>query len=350
MEYLGTDKVINQIDPLVSVCLQVYNNEDYIQKCISSILQQQTNFPIEIIIGEDDSTDKTREICKKLAEENQDKIRLFLRSEKDKIFHKGKKTSRFNFMSNLYSARGKYIALCDGDDYWISHIKLRRQVEILEKNLDLIAVHHWQKYAVLKDGIWHEISAPTESGFGYCNDEISDVRKIFKNEMRVKARTVLFRNVITPDFLPSWFTKVAFADVSLSFLLGKKGKFYFIDESWAVYRQSPTESLSTAGIVELGLSRFRVEHLQNYIEIWDYVNRYYNFKYNKESQKTVRHFYSLIIKYMPDSYKNYFNLLHYNNVDRKIPFYRSAYHNWFLLGVICKMLFKKSLNRLRKKF
>lgn len=350
MEYLGTDKEINKIEPLVSVCVQVYNNEEYILKCISSILQQKTNFPIEIVIGEDDSTDNTREICKKLANDNQDKIRLFLRSEKDKIYHKGKKTSRFNFMSNLYAARGKYIALCDGDDYWISDTKLERQFNILEENHDLIAVHHWQKYAVLKDGKWREVPAPTGSGYGYCNEEISDVRKIFENEMRVKARTVLFRNIITSDFLPSWFTKVAFADVSLSFLLGKRGNFYFIDESLAVYRQSHTESLSTAGIVELGFSRYRVEHFQNYIEIWDYVNRYYNFKFNKESRKTVLHFYTLIIKYIPDSYRNYFRLLYFNNFERKLPIYRTAYHNWFLIGVVIKMLYNKSLNRLRKIF
>ena len=125
---------------------------------------QKTNFYFEIIIGEDDSTDNTRDICKGLAEKNQDKIRLFLRSEKDKIYHRGRKTSRFNYMSNLRSARGNYIALCDGDDYWTDSKKLQKQVTILDENKNFIASHHWQKNAVFEDDNWSEVDSPKENG------------------------------------------------------------------------------------------------------------------------------------------------------------------------------------------
>ena len=62
-EYLGTEKPVNKIAPLVSVTVAAYQHEIYIKKCLDGILMQQTNFPFEIIIGEDDSKDKTRAIC-----------------------------------------------------------------------------------------------------------------------------------------------------------------------------------------------------------------------------------------------------------------------------------------------
>ena len=78
-EYLNQSKPVNQTKPLVSVCVITYNQADYIGECIESILAQETTFPFEIIIGEDNSTDGTRELCKKYADENPDKIRLFLK-------------------------------------------------------------------------------------------------------------------------------------------------------------------------------------------------------------------------------------------------------------------------------
>ncbi len=120
--------------PLVSVCIQTFQHALYIEQCLQSVLSQQTTFPFEIILGEDESTDGTREICQRLKNDFPDKINLFLRKEKDKIWIDGEKTGRYNFIHNLKAAKGKYIALLDGDDYWIDQSKLQKQVEFLEKN------------------------------------------------------------------------------------------------------------------------------------------------------------------------------------------------------------------------
>lgn len=133
MEYLGTEKEINRIIPIVSVCVQTYQHEAYIRECLDSLLNQKTSFHFEIILGEDDSEDGTREICQEYAAKHPDRIRLFLRDKKDKIFINGKKTGRFNFLENLKSCRGKYIAMCDGDDYWIDNYKLEKQISFIEK-------------------------------------------------------------------------------------------------------------------------------------------------------------------------------------------------------------------------
>ena len=122
------------IHPLVSVCIQTYQHVHYIEQCLQSVLYQQTSFPFEIILGEDDSTDGTRDICIRYKDKFPNVVNLFLREEKNKIWIEGEKTGRYNFISNLQAAKGKYIALLDGDDYWIDHLKLQKQVDFLESN------------------------------------------------------------------------------------------------------------------------------------------------------------------------------------------------------------------------
>ena len=77
MEYLGSNKAVNRLNPLVSVSVVTYNQIEYIKKCLDSVLMQETDLPFEIIVGEDGSTDGTREICIEFAEKYPDKIRLF---------------------------------------------------------------------------------------------------------------------------------------------------------------------------------------------------------------------------------------------------------------------------------
>src|SRR5690606_24131225 len=110
----------------------------------------QTTFPFEIILGEDESNDGTREICKQYAAQYPDKIKLFLRSRKDVIYINGNPTGRFNFIENLKACSGKYIALCEGDDYWTDPLKLQKQVDFLENNSDFALCFHMVE--VLKDG------------------------------------------------------------------------------------------------------------------------------------------------------------------------------------------------------
>jgi len=115
--------------PIISVCVQTYNHSNYIRHCLNSILEQQTNFDFEILLGEDASTDGTREICIEYAEQYPDKIRLFLHHRENNIKIGDQPTGRFNFLYNLFSAKGKYIALCEGDDYWTDPFKLQKKVQ-----------------------------------------------------------------------------------------------------------------------------------------------------------------------------------------------------------------------------
>lgn len=333
-------------EPLVSVAVVTFNHKDYIKKCLDGILEQQTRFPFEIILGEDQSIDGTREICQDYANKYPDKIRLFLRNREDVIYINGNPTGRFNFIENLKQCKGKYIALCEGDDYWTDPLKLQKQVDLLEANPQWVACHHWQKIALKRKGKFIEVDSP-KSGHGYLPQSQSKVIQIFSNKLRVKTRTVMFRNIINDGFFPKWFAQVAFGDVPLSFLLGKHGDFGFIDEEMAVYRQTG-EGISTAGLKELGEKKFNIQHYKNWIQIWDYANRFYSFKYHKEASKTVLYFYNNITTNLPITVGSFMHVLSYNIFERKLPFWYKIGSSKWIVFYYLKMLSYKLKRKITK--
>lgn len=125
--------------PLVSVVTITYNHERYISNCIEGVLSQITNFPIEFIIAEDCSTDRTRIICEDYARIHPEMIRL-ITSENNLGYNA-------NELRAMKSARGKYIAYCEGDDFWTDCMKLQKQVDFLESHpMYSICFHrcrHW---------------------------------------------------------------------------------------------------------------------------------------------------------------------------------------------------------------
>ncbi len=216
--------------PLVSVCIQTYQHAAYIKECLDSALRQQTNFPFEIILGEDDSTDGTREICKEYAEQHPDIIHLFLRSEKDKIFISGHKTGRFNFIENLKAARGKYIAWLDGDDYWTDNLKLQKQVDFLEANPDCSLCYHKVFFQRNKGKVY---SKP-ESHWPGTGSKFTVDDLIYKGGF-INSVSCMFRQQNIQN-LPPWFWEIPFIDYSFYIHCAGQGKIGFIPETMAVYR------------------------------------------------------------------------------------------------------------------
>lgn len=219
IELSGTEKVVqypNKVHhkPLVSVCVQTYKHEKYIKQCLDGILMQKTNFEYEILLGEDDSPDKTREICINYAEKFPQKIRLFLHDRSNVIYLDDNPTGRYNFIYNLINANGKYIALCEGDDYWTDPYKLQKQIDFLESNSDYVLCFH---DATVRDSSGNLIS-----------DSLLKSNKIdFTKEDLVCGGgiitvSVVFRNSKT--IIPSNFTKSINGDTVLYSWLGQYGK------------------------------------------------------------------------------------------------------------------------------
>ena len=216
---------VNQL-PMVSICVQTYQHAAYIQECLDGILMQKTTFPFEILLGEDDSTDGTREICLEYAEKFPDKIRLYLHHRENNIKIGGQATGRFNFVYNLYSAKGKYIALCEGDDYWTNPLKLQKQVDFMEKILDFgicfhkVEVFQQTKSILLEDTITREVP------------EVTTIRELAKGNF-IHTPSVLFRN----DFkIPKWFLMTTLGDWSLYMTIIKDKKIIKLQDNMAVYR------------------------------------------------------------------------------------------------------------------
>ena len=278
-------------NPAVSVVILAYKHEKFIADCINSAVNQVTKFAVEILIGVDHCSDKTHEICLDLQQAYPGKIRVVLNDVENICIARGKRVGQANFNNVLSKATGKYIAICDGDDYWSDPLKLQKQVDILEEHPDSIACHHWHSYAFPDDdGIYHVTEAPTHDK-GYFPAEVATVKDVFANQLRLKSRTLMFRNLNEP--LPDFFNDVAFGDVALSMILGMRGNFRFIDEPMAVYRQTGTGA-STVGSQS---KKFILDHNLDWIDLWERGDLFTGGQFRDETIKTITGFYKIIIRH-----------------------------------------------------
>lgn len=143
--------------PLVSICCITYNHAQFIRKCLDGFLMQKTDFPIEILIHDDCSTDGTTEIIREYEAKYPDLI--FPLYEEENQYQQGK-AAEIDFY-NYRRARGKYIAYCEGDDYWTDPLKLQKQVDFMEANPEYsVCFHDFQIYD-LRNELWREPSYKT---------------------------------------------------------------------------------------------------------------------------------------------------------------------------------------------
>jgi glycosyltransferase involved in cell wall biosynthesis len=212
----------------VSVIVMAYNHEAYIAQCLNSILSQNTNFSFEIILGEDNSSDQTRKICEEFAKKHSDKIKLFLRSRKDVIYINGNPTGRFNFVECLKACNGKYVAICDGDDYWTDSLKLKKQVDFLEANEEYVIAYHDVSIIDSEGVLINESKTPKPFQRDFTNIEL------IKSEIFICLMSIVFRNVVKN--LPKDFLNVSNADVFLTSYLGQFGHGKYFKNIGGMYR------------------------------------------------------------------------------------------------------------------
>lgn len=214
---------------IVSVSVVTYNHIDYIKQCLDGILMQQTTFPFEVILGEDESTDGTREICKEYANKHPDKIKLFLRSRKDVIYINGNATGRYNFIENLKAAKGKYIALCEGDDYWTDPLKLQKQVDFLEIN------NEYGGIATNSEVVYNDSESKSHL-FSIRKEKSFNLNDLLESRPFHTA-TFLFKR---KDFKKDFPVNVLSADRTLFMLVACFGKIKYLQDITAVYRKNAT--------------------------------------------------------------------------------------------------------------
>jgi glycosyltransferase involved in cell wall biosynthesis len=158
-----------------------YNHERFIAKAIQAVMDQQTVYPYELIVGEDCSRDRTRQIVLEYQKRYPDRIRVITADK-----NVGPKV---NSWRNLNAARGKYIAYCEGDDYWHNPEKLQKQVEFLENNPDYGLVHSgYHTYYVKKQRLIKNDYEPK-----YALDDADAFREIVLNRRRILTATAVCR-------------------------------------------------------------------------------------------------------------------------------------------------------------
>jgi len=206
---------------VVSVAIITYNHEYYISKAIESALMQSTNFNFDIVIGEDCSTDRTRQICEDFAQKD-GRIKL-LPSEKNL-------GASLNFSRTLKSCNGKYIALLEGDDFWTDHLKLQKQVDLLDNNHEFSFCFTDRMIVDDKDILLRERSIP-ESKRRILS--YSDILSGFTPP----TQTVLFRAELLDAQILDTMKIVFNGDTLLFGYLSTKGYAGYLNSVTSTYRQ-----------------------------------------------------------------------------------------------------------------
>lgn len=206
--------------PFVSVCIISYNHARYFEQAIESVLSQKYNFDLEIIICDDHSTDGTAELIEQYASVYPNLIKAYY-SDKNTGMHA-------NWARALKLCNGKYIALLESDDYWCDPLKLQKQVDVLEKNMNAVACFTEAKiiYENKPDGYPWYVEGKK------INYTVKDI--IFNNF--IPTCTVLMRNFITDGFFPPTYYKSPFADWILHFQNLQHGSYSYLNEVTSCYR------------------------------------------------------------------------------------------------------------------
>jgi len=218
----------------VSVWITTYNHEKFIAQAIESVLAQILNHKLEIVIAEDCSSDRTREIVLDYKNNYPDTIKLCL--------------SPHNlgcnpiFFATYHQCSGDYIAWLDGDDYWSCPYKLQSQIDILESNPDIVFCFH----KVIIDDVINQ-----QTRESYCPPLVENSALSFEDfiskEINIYAPSVVHKNILNQG-LPSWFYSLPIVDLGFYYILLDKGKGYYINKNMAVYRVHNNGSWSGASI------------------------------------------------------------------------------------------------------
>jgi len=233
-------------DLLVAVYMITYNHEDFIAQAVESIMMQKTNFKYKLFIGEDCSTDKTREICIVLEEKYTDKIELVLQSK-----NIGPKKNAEKVFKECFESGAKYIAICEGDDYWIDPYKLQKQVDFLEKN---------KSYSMVCTNVENidNLGFFKRKRFKFKNSFDIDAKYLIKNN-HITTCTVMANSSILQ--LRTHVT-INFADKHMWLTLLENGKCFYLNEITARYRMHDKGFYS--GLKESSKSIKRIEDYKIY--------------------------------------------------------------------------------------
>ncbi len=253
---------------MVSVSMITYNHEKFIAEAIEGVVMQKTNFPFELVIGEDCSTDSTRAICIEYQKKYPDIIKLRLPETNQGMM--------LNWINNINFGQGKYTALCDGDDYWSDPYKLQKQVDFMEANPDFAMCSH--KVHTLMCGVLDENIE--------IEKDVLTTEDLIQKDWALLTASIFFRK--DAHKTPDWYYTVKNGDYALQLIVSLSGKIKFLPEYMAVYRQHLGGMSST--LKPLNQTAWMVYLLHEF-------NKYTNKTYKRSIIERIKRMYKLQIYY-----------------------------------------------------
>lgn len=287
-------------DVLVSIICITYNHEQYIKECLNSFLAQKVNFNIEILVHDDASTDCTQQILQEYQRQYPSVFKLFLQSKNQ--FSQG--NGYVGIFWGLKEARGKYIAYCEGDDYWCDEYKLQKQVDFLEKNHEYEICAHDTN--IINEATQQQVL------FSHTNVNIFLNRKnrqeyTFDDTLTgniFHISSIVFRNI--PLVWPKWINDIRAFDMVMYMLLAQYGKIFVMRDVMSVYRT--TLSSITRTNIEFS-TPVRFNNVS--IDILSRMNEFWDGKYKHKINKILSRYYvHNMFLYLSKSYRNYTNANH----------------------------------------
>lgn len=265
-------------DVKVSICCITYNHAKYIRQCLDGFVMQKTNFAFEIIINDDCSTDGTTEIIQEYVKKYSNIIRPIFHSENQ--FQKGIRGMYAKYVFPI--ASGKYLALCEGDDYWTDPLKLQKQFDFMEAHPEYSLCFH-PAYVMFEDNI------PKENLYRKWEDKDYSCLEILEQWTIPTASAFYRREALKDEYLKiSSNPDFLFGDIVLFTYLGQQGKIRCINTYMSVYRRNIKSVIN--------IKHEGIEYIKHYAAMKSYIDKECKqFIKKKESQfYTAEGLYKLI--------------------------------------------------------
>ena len=219
---------------MVAVWMVTYNHGEFIENAIESAMMQKSTFKYKLFIGEDNSTDKTREICKKLKEKYAHKIELILHKK-----NIGANPNGIYMYKKCFESGAKYIAMLEGDDYWTDPYKLQKQVDFLETNSSLVGCFHNSE-----ERYWNDYSKASNLFLSFsCGREVS-ISEITEYNM-VPTASVVFKTPVPREIFTEEFKTLPMGDWPIHLLNTRKGNYYYMPQIMSVRNLHPSSVWSS---------------------------------------------------------------------------------------------------------
>lgn len=247
--------------PKLSIVTTTYNQEKYIRQALDSFVNQKTNFPFEVVISDDCSTDSTRKIISEYANKYPDIVKP--------IFNEKNLGPMDNLIETLSLITSEYVALCDGDDYWTDNDKLQKQVDFLDAHKDYSICFHKTKI-FFENSEFEDVSWPVS----YKQD--SDLNDLLKENI-IPANTVVYRWIYRNDIkLRDIFPKdIVPADYYIHLMHAEKGKIRYIDEEMSHYRRHDKGMWWLTATPD-GKNEFNIKYGKKFIKFYNEIEKHFN--------------------------------------------------------------------------